>query len=415
MNSNQKTILFLRTDLGTKDLIGGGSVAHTLGVIKGLLHHGHRVICASSAMHKVLDDIDHPDFVLIKLHVPNVFKLFGYKINCLISNLIFYYKVEKLIKEHTIDLIYQRYSMLNLVGTWLYQKYSIPFILEFNGSESWVDAHWSTARRLRLTKLRLTKLRLTRLIAYIEQANLEHAQSIIVVSQVLKEQLIDRDIQVDKIQVNPNGVDIKLFNPAYLIDKRKTVRNQLMLEQKFVIGFSGTFSYWHGVEVLSFLIPKVIKQEKKVHFLLMGDGPLKKQLAHIIKHEQVMHGVTFTDMLHTDQMPAFLAACDAYICPTQPNKDGTRFFGSPTKLFEYMAMGKPIIASRLEQIAEILTLDNVQSLLVESDDYEGFAQAVIDLIHMHHQQCDGLGRALQQRVQQYSWHEHVQRILDMVR
>ncbi len=400
--SNKKNILYLRTDLGTKDLIGGGSVAHTLGVVKGLLHRGHWVICASSAMHKVLDDMDHPQFLHVPLHVPSLFSLFGFKISCLFSNLIFYYKIEKLIKEQKVDLIYQRYSMLNMVGVWLYQKYSIPFILEFNGSESWVDAHWSTAR----------KLRLTRLIEKVEQYNLKFAQKVIVVSQVLKEQLIERGIQADKIQVNPNGVDNDQFNSTRLIDERKIVRKQLQLEQKFVIGFSGTFSYWHGVDLLGCLIPKVIKQEKRVHFLLMGDGPLKEQLTRIIKQEQGAHGVTFTGMLHTDQMPAFLAACDAYICPTQSNKDGTRFFGSPTKLFEYMAMGKPIIASRLEQIAEILTLDNVQSLLVEANDYEGFVQAIVDLVHMHHQDCDKLGRALQQRVQRYSWHEHVDRILN---
>ncbi len=400
--SHKKTVVFLRTDLGTQDLIGGGSVAHTMGVIKGLLQQGHRVICASSAMHKLLEDINHPQFIYVPLHMPSIGKLCGYKIGCLVSNLLFYRNVKKLMNDHKIDLIYQRYSMLNAVGIWLQQEYNIPLILEFNGSESWVDRHWSSG-----------KLRLTKLIEKIEQANLEQAQQIIVVSQVLKEQLIERGISADKIQVNPNGVDVDQFDPTKLVDERKNIRDQLRLEQKFVIGFSGTFSQWHGVELLSVVIPKVIKQEKRVHFLLMGDGPLKKQLHDICRHEQVMHGVTFTDMLHTDRMPSYLAACDAFICPTQPNKDGTPFFGSPTKLFEYMAMGKPIIASRLAQIKQVLE-DGQYALLIEPDDYAGFVQAISDLVHMHHQQCDELGRALQHKAKQYSWHQHVQRILDSV-
>ena len=52
--------------------------------------------------------------------------------------------------------------------------------------------------------------------------------------------------------------------------------------------------------------------------------------------------------------PSYLAACDILASPHVPNADGTPFFGSPTKLFEYMAMGKCIVASDLDQVGEIL-------------------------------------------------------------
>ena len=43
-----------------------------------------------------------------------------------------------------------------------------------------------------------------------------------------------------------------------------------------------------------------------------------------------------------------------FLSPTQPNADGTAFFGSPTKIFEYLSMGRPILASDLEQLTEII-------------------------------------------------------------
>ena len=64
--------------------------------------------------------------------------------------------------------------------------------------------------------------------------------------------------------------------------------------------------------------------------------------------------VCLTGIVPQKDAPKYLVASDILVSPHIPNADGSRFFGSPTKLFEYMAMGKAIIASDLEQIGEIL-------------------------------------------------------------
>ena len=76
-----------------------------------------------------------------------------------------------------------------------------------------------------------------------------------------------------------------------------------------------------------------------------------------------------------NRVPAYLDAADVLVSPHVPMPDGQSFFGSPTKLFEYMAMGKAIIASRLDQIAEVLT-HNETALLVTPGDKDELATAI---------------------------------------
>lgn len=393
-----KRILYLRTDLGTQDLIGGGSVAHTLGVLKGFLSLKTYVVCASTAMHTTLQNMP---INFMPLAVSCMLRACGFKINCLLSNITFYFKLKRIIRERGITMIYQRYSMLNCVGVALAQRFKIPLYLEFNGSESWVDQHWSPGRRLKIGWL----------IEKIELLNLQHATNIIVVSHVLKEQLLARGIDAQKISVCPNGVDVDIFNPEALQAERETLRGASALDERFIFGFSGTFGPWHGVDVLAYMIPYIVRQNPHAHFMLIGDGSLRQSLYDALAQAQVLSHVTFTGMLRSEDVPAYLAMCDAFICPTQPNPDGTRFFGSPTKLFEYMAMAKPIIASDIEQLGQVLK-DAAQHLLVQPHDYEGFVQAALKCMDMPNDERDALGCTLQQRAHKsYTWRAHVQSFL----
>lgn len=398
IQQNKNRILYLRTDIGTQDLVGGGSVAHTLGVLKGFAALNIYVVCASTAMHSLLAKMP---LVFVPLLMSRLTRLCGFKLNCLLSNITFYFKLKGLIREHRITMIYQRYSMLNCVGVALAHRFKIPLFLEFNGSESWVDKNWSPMRRLKINWL----------IDTIELLNLRHAANIIVVSKVLQEQLLVRGIDAHKIFVCPNGVDPDMFDVTKMHNEREALRANLALQGKFVFGFSGTFGPWHGVDVLAYMIPRVVRQDARAHFVFIGDGPLKHMLYDVLKQAQVLHCVTFVGMISSERVPAYLSACDAFLCPTQANSDGSRFFGSPTKLFEYMMAGKPIIASDIEQIGDILRHD-ANNLLVRPDDYAGFVQAAVSLMRMSEEDYKTLGCALQQRAQNnFTWQVHVRSFL----
>jgi len=199
------------------------------------------------------------------------------------------------------------------------------------------------------------------------------------------------------------------------------------LVKKTTFGFIGTFGQWHGIGVLEKIIPILIAADKNIHFLLMGDGVGRAPLELSLDEQGLLEYVTFTGKILPEETPAYLVHCDVFLCPTQSNKDGSRFFGSPTKLFEYMSMGKPVIASDLEQVAEIVSpavyIKNVRNrpliitdqvgFLVNPLDIQGFVEACLLCIYMSDEDRKKIGaNARKKALDQYTWRQHVKKIVD---
>ena len=92
---------------------------------------------------------------------------------------------------------------------------------------------------------------------------------------------------------------------------------------------------------------------RRLHFLFVGDGLRMPEVEETLGGRKgPFH--TLAGLVPQAERRAYLAASDIVLSPHVPNEDGSRFFGSPTKLFEYMAMGLPIVASELDQIGDVL-------------------------------------------------------------
>src|SRR5205085_6179378 len=116
-----------------------------------------------------------------------------------------------------------------------------------------------------------------------------------------------------------------------------------------------------------------------VHWLLIGDGPLRLQIDATVAQHDLARRVTLTGLVKHADMPEYLAACDILVSPHGRQADGGEFFGSPTKLFEYMAAGRPIVASAVGQIAEAL-VDEHSALLVPPEDLDALSHAIVRLV-----------------------------------
>jgi len=246
------------------------------------------------------------------------------------------------------------------------------------------------------------------LLARFERLNLEAAARIFVVADVERRNLLRAGIADEKIVVNPNGVDTEKFRPHVGGD---AVRRELGIrEDETLAGFVGTFGPWHGVLTLAEAIT-LLPGDSRVRFLLVGAGKLREEVQRVLGAAGKEDRVIFSGHVEHESVPALLDACDMLLSPHVPLADGSEFFGSPTKLFEYMAMGKGIVASRLGQIGEVL-VDQETALLTEPGNARALAEAILRLSSSGELR-ERLGSAARAAaIARHTWKHNAQRVLD---
>ncbi|MFC2025011.1 glycosyltransferase family 4 protein [Chloroflexota bacterium] len=391
-SENKLKIAYLRTEhsFGT---ISGGSVAHIQGVVEGFSASGYSLFFISTDK-LVLADRKTPLYIIkprgVLRNLPNLLEM-EYS-RYLVK------KASEIFEEEQPTMIYQRNSLNNYAGAILANKFNLPLILEYNSPLIWMARHWGKRRSFE------------RIADDIELLNLRAANLIVVVSKSLREYLIARGLPEAKILVNPNGVNPERFRPD--IDSSK-IRHRYGLEERIVVGFIGTFGKWHGSEILAKAAVKIINEpsiKRQIHLLFIGDGAMLPETKRIVQEGSIKDRVTFTGMVPQAQAAEHLAACDILVCPTLPNPDGTEFFGSPTKLFEYMAMGKGIVASKVGQIGEILSHEET-AILTEPGNIERLAAGILRLVE-NKELREQLGkRAIAVVTNKYTWEQNVARVI----
>ncbi len=385
-------------------LTAGGSVTHTSGVVNALAKKGSIRVYSNDDLPGVKSEYEihrprSPKFL------PVAFREFLYSLG-----VIFKVKVDR-----DTDAIYQRLSGYSFCGAYLAKKSKVPFILEYNSSTAWGLRNWSKQNSWKSFSgffLNLYKYLFEIPVAdRLENYNIKNASVIVVVSEELKRQLVERGVDPNKIAFYPNGVDPEVYKPG--IDG-SAVREKLGIDKGEVLfGFIGSFGQWHGVDVLADSISRYFKRpdaSSNCRFLLIGDGYTMPQVKEHLKDLDDPNRVILTGMIPQYEAVNYLSACDYLLSPHKPNPDGTKFFGSPTKLFEYMALGKGIIASELEQIGHILKHDET-AYMVEPGDPDSLSEAISWSL-LHRTQMEEYGvKARSKVLERYTWDSHVEEIL----
>ncbi len=322
----------------------GGSVAHVAGVANALARSGVALRLLSAHEQPLV----HPPCV--QRVVPPELISFPFEVNPHRYQSVIVRAARAEARVRPPDFLYQRYALNDMSGVLLRDKLRVPLVLEFNGSEVWAQRHWGEP------------LRFERIALGVERACLRHADLVVVVSQPLVDQAVSLGADPRRVLFYPNGIDPLVFDPArFGEDERRRARAALGIAAGAKLHtFVGTFGPWHGTDLLAAAIRTLIDTDRawlerhQAHFLYVGDGAMGPRVRQALGPDLGGPFVTLAGLRPQADTPRTLAASDILLSPHVPNPDGTPFFGSPTKLFEYMAMAKPIVASDLDQIGWVL-------------------------------------------------------------
>ena len=268
---------------------------------------------------------------------------------------LFFYLIYYCIKARP-DAIYTRQSGVSFSPLIISKLFRILYFVEINGL---------ILEEMRIANISKWKVDIAKLS---EKLNYKHAKKIVAVTQALKELKNIYNIPAEKIVVIENGANTDLFRP---INKKDAKRD---LDENYnYVGLSGSFAPWHGIEDLVRSAPLILKKVENAKFLLVGDGELKEQTIQMVNDLNLTGNFIFINRVPYEEVPKYVNAFD--VCVILKKKD---IPGSPLKLWEYMACGKPVIATNTEDF-RVLEEYNA-GILVDPEKPEEVADAIITLL-----------------------------------
>lgn len=179
-------------------------------------------------------------------------------------------------------------------------------------------------------------------------------------------------IPFSKIQVFPSGTDTDLFHP---MEKKEACLKLGLDPSYYYVGFIGTFLAYQGIDTLIDSAPLILKRIPGTRFLLVGDGPMKGILEKATREQDIQNWFIFTGNVPYRDVPGYIGAMDVCVAPlcSETNQ------ASPVKLFDYMASGRPIVASDIEVVREIVA-DSGCAILTAPDKPEALARGTLTLL-----------------------------------
>ena len=261
--------------------------------------------------------------------LPNVI----YELMELAYSIVAYRALARAAREFKPDVLYERYNLFLLAGVMLKRRLGIPMLLEVNSP------------LVHERSLHSGGLALPALARWAEGTAWRGADYVLPVTRVLAEYIKDYGVPDQRIAVIPNGINQAHFAVAPAPTLAKSERG---LTGKLVLGFTGFVREWHGVDrVIRWMASA--DAPANAHLLVVGDGPVRADLEQLASQLNMTDRITFTGIIHRDQVPNWVAAFDIALQPA------VVAYASPLKLMEYLVMGKAIIAPRAPNLLEVLT------------------------------------------------------------
>lgn len=283
-------------------------------------------------------------------------------------------------------LLYERYALFSLAGVLAASRHRLPCILEVNDS--------AVVSRIRPLKLQAAARRVERFVW-------QRADAIVTITSYFRDLILETGVAPERVFVIPNAVDDAAFRAA---GDGAEVRARLGLDGKVTIGYVGAINFWRRVDLLVNAFAHLAARHPSAHLVLIGDGPDREGVAERARALGLDGRVTFTGKVPHAEIPAHLAALDVAVIPH------SNTYGSPMKLFEYMAAGRLVVAPWLPPIVSVIGEDDGGVLFPPLDE-AGLTAALDGLLADPIRRRTLGARAREKVMSDYVWRRHAETIL----
>ncbi len=311
-----------------------GSFVHVMEFTRAFRELGHTIESSSLFLKK--DSAGKSERYRSKEPVwKTKLRKFYYEPRQVFNNFRFFFKEWKIIRSFRPDVIVTRHSPYFFTSPVLGRLYGIPVILEIN----------ALGQHLLKTYIRFHVHYPG--FSFFEKISLKLCSAATVTSRELKDILVDYRVPEAKITVNPMGVDPGKICPH----TDSGLKKSLGLSGKVIFGFIGSINYWHGMDNLMEMMKRTVSALPRIAYLIVGDGPKRQELEDFVRQNGLGDRVKCTGYVPYEEINLYLNAMDVCLALYPLEK---AFFFSPLKIFEYMAAGRPVVATSVGQIREII-------------------------------------------------------------
>ena len=227
---------------------------------------------------------------------------------------------------------------------------------------------------------------LGKLIIRIQDLIVKSSDVVVAPTNYIKNYALKRGARSERVFVIPNGVDLQIFNK----DVRSDFGTMLGLTKREVCLYFGRFDEWAGTNILREVGVVLEQKRPNIRLLLVGGGHKEAKFPG--------NTVLISEVPH-DKVPEVISVADVVLVPFPESE--VSHAASPLKLFEALAMGKPVVASRVSGIREVIE-DGHDGLLVDPGKPEEWVDAVEAILDSRELQTK-LSTNAQKCVQKYDW------------
>src|SRR3989338_4727355 len=232
---------------------------------------------------------------------------------------------------------------------------------------------------------------------------------VVTITRALRDDIIKTGFR-GKIQVAPDGADPAQFNIS--ISKEEARKRLGWPPDKKIVMYVGHLYDWKGAPLLLEVARKFQVSSFKFQVLFVFVGGTEYDLEKFRKKAEGSNNVLILGQKPHKDIPVYLKSADILILPNSAEEEISKSYTSPLKMFEYMASKRPIVATNLPSIREVL--NDANAVLMEANSTDKLVLGTLKLLN-DPAICDRLAAKAFEDVQQYTWQNRAKKIIDFVK